>query len=546
MRARLLSGWSAVVLIAVAILAIWVADINLPLGNSDDGRLVAFSGLHARNFWDLGLVESRLGARVDPFIRPEFGVVPRAEVPLEAVIYAHHPPLKEFLSILSAGAFGDSPAALRVPIILLGVSILLFMASLLRACNIGWGSILLAVGSMACTGFFYVYGRLGVSFSLLIATAAAVAWIRKSERPSGWALLGLGTAAALAAMQSWISIAALGPLGLWLFAHYYRARQTATANPVPRPRSPKRLLAAGWSSALTALTAGSLVGLGITAAWMLYATGFDELAEQVAVRIGNSTTSGGHEISFGFGEFLARQWQFATEELLVPPWLRILMVPALIVGLVDRRTRAAVAITLAVSAALTFGIRQGAWVHRLWNFPWLMPVTIGLAALLDQAGRHIKRSWRAAAATAGAAVIAATLVAVMAGSTRDRYITDPADVGRALDEAALQPEAAAAEVAWVGPSLPAPRWASYYLDIPVFHLDDHPLDRLHSTDLVIVRRSRLPNYLPPEALLEPLASVGDFTVITAEPLLPTVRGERWANNDVITPDSASRPSSLLR
>ncbi len=54
-RSRLSSGWTAVALIVVATLAIWVADINLPLGNSDDGRLVAFSGLHARNFWDLGL-----------------------------------------------------------------------------------------------------------------------------------------------------------------------------------------------------------------------------------------------------------------------------------------------------------------------------------------------------------------------------------------------------------------------------------------------------------------------------------------------------------
>ena len=521
MRTRLLSGWTAVGLIAVATLAIWVADINLPLGNSDDGRLVAFSGLHARNFWDLGPVESRLGALVDPFVRPEFGVQPREAAPTEAVTYAHHPPLKEFLSILSAGVFGDGPAGLRVPIYLLGVSTLVFMASLLRACDLRWGPILLAVGSMACTGFFYVYGRLGVSFSLLVATAAAVAWIRKSQRPSRWALLGLGAAAALAAMQSWISIAALGPLGLWLFASRYRTRQADDA--ALRPRSPKHWLAAGWSPAVTVFAAGTVVGLGITAAWMLYATGFSELADQVGVRVGNSATSGGQQISFGFGEFLARQWRFATEELLVPPWLRLLLVPALIAGLIDRRTRVAVAITLAVSAALTFGIRQGAWVHRLWNFPWLMPVTIGLAALLDQAARRIQSSWRAAAAVAGAVVIAVTMIAVMAGSTRDRYLTDPADVGRALELAALRPEAAAAEVAWVGPSLPAPRWASYYLDIPVFHLEDHFLDQMHPTDIVILRPSRLPDDFPLEALHAPLATAGDFTVITAHPLLTALQ-----------------------
>ena len=547
MRIRLLSGWTAVVLMAVATLAIWTLDINLPLGNSDDGRLLAFSGLHARNFWDLGLWESRLGALVDPFIRREFGVPPRALAPIEAVTYAHHPPLKEFLSILSAGALGDSLAALRVPIYLLGVSTLVFMASLLRACDLRWGPTLLAVGSMACTGFFYVYGRLGVSFSLLLAAAAAVAWIRKSDRPSRWALLGLGCAAALAAMQSWIAIAALGPLGLWLFAPRHRAQQAAAGRVLSggrssgpwlargwsrsggwsgeagSSRSPKQWLAARWSPALTAFAVGAVVGLAITAGWMLYATGFSELADRVGLRTGNIAGSGDQQISFGFGEFLARQWRFATEELLVPPWLRFLLVPALIAGLADRRTRVAVAITLAVSAALTFGIRQGAWVHRLWNFPWLMPVTIGLAALLDQAGRRIQSSWRAALGVAGAAVIAVTMFAVMAGSTRDRYITDPADVGRALEVAASRPEAAAAEAAWVGRSLPTPRWASYYLDIPVFYLVDHPLDQLHPTDIVILRPSRLPDDFPPEALHTPLATAGDFTVITAHPLLTALR-----------------------
>ena len=203
----------------------------------------------------------------------------------------------------------------------------------------------------------------------------------------------------------------------------------------------------------------------------------------------------------------------------MPPWLRFLLAPALIAGLIDRRTRVAVAITLAVSAALTFGIRQGAWIHRLWNFPWLMPVTIGLAALLDQAAKRIRASWRRAAAVAATTVVTVTMIAVITGSTRDRYITDPADVGRALEAAASQPAAAVAEVAWVGPSLPAPRWTSYYLDIPVFHLDDHSLDQLHHTDIVIVKANRLPDYLPLEVLHNPLASVGDFTVITAEPLL---------------------------
>ncbi|MDE0320191.1 MAG: hypothetical protein OXH86_06980 [Acidimicrobiaceae bacterium] len=517
MRIRIRSGWTAAVLLTVATLAIWLPDINLPLGNSDDGRLVAFSGLHARNFWELGPVESRLGARVDPFVRPEFEVEPRSAAPVEATTYAHHPPLKEFLSIASAGLLGANLPALRVPIFLLGAATLLFMASLLRACDIRWGPVLLAMGVFACTGFFYVYGRLGVSFSLLVASAAAVAWMRKSDMPSRRALLGLGSLAALAAMQSWISIAALGPLGLWLFASRFRQRRYAGAAR-GSPRSLRCWLASGWSPALTAFVVGTIVGLGITFSWMLYATGFAELSEQVSVRVSNEVSSNGQTLTFSFGEFLARQWKFATEELLVPPWLRILIAPALLVGLVDRRTRVATAITLGAAAALTFGIQQGAWVHRLWNFPWLVPVTIGIAVLIDRARRLLGRWSRMAAVLGAAALIIGTMTAVVVGSTRDRYVSDPAHVGEALDHVASTPQAARAELAWVGPGLPAPRWVSYYLDLPVWELDEAGLGDVADTDIVVVRASRVPDYFPDDALSEPLASVGDFFVITADSL----------------------------
>ena len=145
----------------------------------------------------------------------------------------------------------------------------------------------------------------------------------------------------------------------------------------------------------------------------------------------------------------------------MPVWLRVLLVPALLAGLIDRRTRVPAAITLAVAAAMTFGLQQGAWIHRLWNFPWLMPVTVGLAAMLDAGRRLLPSRWRIGASVAAAAVIAATVVAVAAGGTRDRYIADPAHLGEALEQAAATPEARGAELAWTGPGLPAPRWASY-------------------------------------------------------------------------------------
>lgn len=517
--ARVWSGWTAVVLVCLAVLVLWLPDLDLPLGNSDDGRQVGLIGLQGRNFWELGPLESDFGARIDPYVRPGFGVEPRSDPPVAAVSYAHHPPLTIFMGAASVGILGDNLAALRIAAFLVGSATVAFMAALLRGCRLRWGPTLLAAGAMASTGFFYVYGRIGVGFSLLVASAAAVAWLRNAERPPRWALLGTAVLAALAAMQSWIALASLALLALWLFA----GRASRSGDPDPEPsgapaRGPREWLASGWSPALTALLAGAAAGAIITAAWLLNGSGIAELSDQVSVRTGLDDAAGGR--SFGFGEFLARQWDFATEELLVPPWLRVLLVPALLAGLIDRRTRVATAITLAMAAALTFGLQQGAWTHRLWNFPWLAPATIGLASLLDAARRVTPDRLRAPAAAAAAAVIAATMVAVVLGGTRDRYLSEPAHLGTVLEQAANTSQAHRAQLAWTGPGLPTPRWASYYLDVPAWTLDESRLDELEDSDLVILRASMVPEFLPDEVLEDPLASAGDFRVTTAASLSP--------------------------
>lgn len=507
------------VLVCLAVLVLWLPDLGLPLGNSDDGRQLGLIGLQSRNFWEIGPLESDFGARIDPYVRPGFGAEPHSAPPVAAVSYAHHPPLTIFIAAGVVGILGDSPAALRIAAFLIGSATIAFMAALLRGCGLRWGPTLLAAGAMASTGFFYVYGRFGVGFSLLVASAAAVAWLRNTERPPRWALLGTAVLAAMAAMQSWIAMASLPLLALWLFA----SRASRSGDPDPAlveapPRGPRGWLAGGWSPALTALVAGAAAGATITAAWMLDGSGIAELSDQVSVRTGLDETAGGR--SFGFGEFLSRQWDFATDALLVPPWLRVLLAPALLAGLIDRRTRVATAITLAMAAALTFGLQQGAWTHRLWNFPWLAPATIGLASLLDAARRVIPDRARAPAAAAAAAVIAATMAAVVLGDTRARYLSDPAHLGTALEQAANTSQARRAELVWTGPGLPTPRWASYYLDVPAWTLDEGRLSELEDSDLVILRASMVPEFLPDDALEDPLASAGDFRVITAASLSP--------------------------
>lgn len=487
-------------LIAAGLVAFWLPDLNLALGNSDDGRILGLFGLQARNFWELGVVDSRFGAAVEPYVRAVYDIAPRAAAPTVAVTYAHHPPLQVLLSIVSTGVLGDSAAALRVPGLLVGAATVAFMASLLRGRGLAWGPTLLAVAAMASTGFYYVYARISVSFSLQVATVAAVAWTLHRAEPRRRDRLVVAGCAALAAMQSWIGIAAMVLVMLWVLV---------------AARSDRSWMSIGRRQLLAAVAAGTALGAGVTGLWMLYAAGVEDLWNQVVIRTSNEVRGSGGP-TFTFGEFLARQWRFATEEMLVPVWLRVLLVPCLVAGLIDKRTRAPTAITLSVAAALTFGVQQGAWVHRLWNFPWLAPVTIGFAALADWLRRLIPRRWRPLPAAIAAVVIAATLVAVAGGSTRQRYITDPADAGVVLEQVGPLSES---QLAWAVRPVTSPTWVSYYLRTRVIALDEDDLGHLHEADVVVLRADQVPDYIPEDALIDPLAAHNDFVVISAARLL---------------------------
>ena len=526
--ARLRSGWTLVALICLAVLVLWLPDINLPLGNSDDGRILGRFGLQARNFWDLGPIESRFGAVMEPFIRAEYDVAPRTEPPLAAVTYAHHPPLPIFIAIASVRLLGDSLPALRIAAFVMGSATVAFMALLLRVRNMAWGPTLVAVTAMACTGFFYVYARGGNGYWVLVASTAAVAWLREVDHPPRWTLVGTAVLAALSALQTWIAMATLALLVPWLFAGTLRRARSTTApadgtdnSGPPTSRRPRIMawLAAGWSPGLTALIVGAAAGAAITAGWLLNATDAVELSERVSFRAGTDVKTVSEQTNFTFGEFLARQWRFASHELLAPPWLRALLVPALVAGAMDRRTRAPMLITLAFAATLPLGLQQGAWVHRLWNFPWLAPLTVGLAALADAVRRILRGGaarLRLPAGILAAVVAVTTLFFVVTGGTRDFYLSVPADAGAVLDEARTRVDA---EAVWVTPGIPTPRWVSYYMDAPVFTLDEGRLGEVAESDVVLLRSNRVPDYFPEGAVDDPIASRGIYRLITADRLI---------------------------
>ena len=445
------------VAITLTVLGVWLTDLDLPLGDSDDGRILARFGLSARNFWELGPVESGFGARIDPYIRAEYGIEPGMDPPVEATTYAHHPPLQTFVTILSVGMMGDTLAALRIAGFLLGSATIVFMAALARAVGMAWGPTLLAIAAMSATGFFFVYGRIGVGFSLIAASVAMVAYLREQDNPKAWVTNLAAVLACLTAMQSWIAIAAMGLSVVWLCS------------------------TKGMSRVTRRVAIGALAGVAITVGWLLLGTDAAELGTRVAFRV--DTTD------YPFADFLARQWRFAKE--FTPVWFRVVAPFALLAGLVDRRTRIPVVITLTVAAAWTFGSRQGAWIHRLWNFPWVAPITIGMGALLDFLRCRIgERRATVAAGVAGAVLVSTTFFGLITGPVRDTYLRTPAKAGAILQQASA-PEG----IMWVTPGIPTPRWVSYHLGVPVWTIEERYIDMVSPDDLVLTRTDRRRDYI---------------------------------------------------
>ncbi|WP_420609776.1 hypothetical protein [Candidatus Poriferisodalis sp.] len=129
-----------------------------------------------------------------------------------------------------------------------------------------------------------------------------------------------------------------------------------------------------------------------------------------------------------------------------------------------------------------------------------MGATIGIAALADAIRRLLQgpaAKLRAPLGAAAAAVTLVTLAFVVTGSTRDFYLDSPADAGAVLEQAQDDPRVGEAELVWFTSGIWTPRWISYYLDLPVWMLDESMLGQVAATDVILVRNDRVPSFVPP-------------------------------------------------
>lgn len=455
-------GWAAVFLIGLIVLATWLPDIASPLGNSHEGRILGRLALHVANFWEDGPLASRLASDLRPYA-PEY--------------YAHHPPLVNAIQVLVSGVFGQGETQLRLFGYFSGFASVIAMAALMRVLRLRWIAVLIGLGVMAATNFFWIYGRLGAGYWLIVALAALIVRLRDVEDPPKLLVVGTIMAAFATAMLSWPGVMAAALLGLWLL----RGR--------------------GLDRPTVYVGLAMVLGVVLDFAWILYATQPSELAEHTANR-----TSG---LGFTLSEFLVRQWRWLTE--LLPAWYLLLAIPALAFALVDRRTRFPAGLLLAITVGWTVGIPDGAYVHDFWTLMMLAPISLGAAVLVDRLLERTPMRLGLGLSLAMASLLLAGFIAIVDGPVGGEYFDEPQLAGTVIEETRPAP---GQDTVWVTDGIPTPRWASWYWDLPPRPLTPEDLEaRPDSSDLVLVRLDRLPDWIPATVERSALVVEGEYALV---------------------------------
>ena len=524
--------------VLVAILAVgWWELLFLPLGASHDGRINAQFGLQVRNFLENGLPGSDFLASRVPF----------SEQP-----YVHHPPLLNLMHALVGSFLGQGEWQLRLVGYLAGLATVVGLLWLARRLGLGAGAAVLAMALVAGTPMFWIYARLGLGVSLMVILLGL--WIR-SPGASGVVLprspdggdspSGIGSSVALLAVvagavafSAWTGALLVAVLAGWGLLD-------------PESRRTARLLA-GTGAAMVLVTlvwafaVGDAAELAAHAAERRQWPPWDALVENY-------------------------RWFYGT---LFPGWFRWLIAPAIVVSVIDRRTRIASAAILIALGVWTLATPDAAFLHDYWTYPLLVPVMLGLAVILDRLvvclcnggvvwrrqrcssqgpltkacpQRYVEEAERSDGAPMAArppdcsadrplgtgkagigwrnlvwvlAVVGLVVLAVLGfrslGAYRQAYFDAPSDGGGLVRTVGPAP---GQEVAWVAEGVdPLAIWVSYYWDLPVVEvpLDGAGVGSARGADLVLARSDRMPEWIQRE--VEPAVEQGRYALFRAASL----------------------------
>ena len=461
----------------------WWQLLFLPLGASHDGRINARFGLHVRNLLENGLPGSDYLASMTPF----------TEQP-----YVHHPPLLNLAHGVVGAVLGQGEWQLHLIGYVAGLATVAGLLWLAREVGLGATGAVLAVALVAGTPMFWIYARLGLGVSLMVILL--VLWVRylsasgEERRPVPGGEGGLGT----------------------------------VPSPAPLAAAAGATAFSSWTGALLVL---ALVGWGLRyprlrrACWSAGAAGAAAVAVTLvwAVTVGDAAELAAHASD-------RRQWPpvaALVENYLwfygtLFGWFRWLIVPAVVMAVVDRRTRMASVAVMVALGVWTLANPDAAYLHDYWTYPLLVPVFLGMAAILDRLGFELpgitpRNGWERARLLMVAGLVVLSLLGFRSlGPYRQAYFDATSDAGGLIRTAGPGP---GQEVAWVAVGVdPLPRWASYYWDLPVVEvrLDGYGIGSARDTDLVLARSDRLPERMRLE--VEPVAEQGRYALFTAASL----------------------------
>lgn len=465
-------GWGIVAVMTTVVAATWLPFMTGPLAANHLGNVAARYGLQVRNLYERGLLGSDLGADWRPY---------------RSTAYAHHPPLLNILDAIVGLVPGDGTYQLRIAPVLLALAVIPASAALLRSLDVAWPAALLSIGILVATPMFWVYGPVMFDLGVIAALAAAVVRVRAGDDRLLWWATGLAVVVTLA---SWPGVAFGWALVGWTFAGRGRDRSTVI------------------------VAAGAAVGTALSLGYVFGVSGWSALVDQTETRTGNG--------SFGLRVFMRTVGGHL--DALLPTWYLVALVPAVVVGVFDRRTRFPTAVAAVFALAWLIVLNQGAQVHDYWGYLLLAPGLLGTAAALHRGLALAERQNRftgSVLVVGVAAVVTVTFLITVLGGPATEYLRDPGAGGRAVAEVTPPPTQT---TAWII-GFRYGRILSYTWDLPVRDMSDLEVGQVDPDDVIVIDTRRLPDWWPSAAPPTPTASGGDVLIVTAGALATALEND---------------------
>lgn len=383
--------WITAAAIALVFLGADAERLTAPFGPSHDGFNAALFMTGGRAIVEEGPIASRLGA----LSHTSFG---------DSAVYAHHPPL---IYLASAAAFATPlpvELAARLPAVLAALATLLITVLLLRDGGVGSGAAVVGLVLAYASPMFFVFGAVTQpdALGLLPMAILTLLWQRArrgvASPPSAFAATAM-----VCVLTSWEASLFAGLAGAGLLLENRRGTAAAIA-------------------------LGTTAGAALTGGWILWANHGDlgEFFGRAAHRVGAGAVD---RVSLTF--MVKQQAHFLGGLFPLGRWL---VVPVAALGLLDRRTRPLVGVSLGTVLIYAAIFKNAASDHSYWLYALVLPLALGAAVVADRATQWLvdRRLPRLTPAALGGTIILGVTLTQRHLSKEEQFEDRQARVGAQL------------------------------------------------------------------------------------------------------------------